>query len=422
MGIRRPKIYYGWVIVAVAGLASFAQTAYYGPVFGSFLKPITQDFGWSRAQYVGASSLGGVIGGVASFFIGPILDRYGPRWPMLIGASMIGSALILTPHVQNLAEFYALTIAAQVGSQSMIGLAIQTVVPKWFVRKRGRAQAFSNIGTRIGVGLNPLWVQFAIVAFSWRFAITTFAAVTLSLTLIPIYLFMRRQPEDMGLQPDGDEFNNQIESTSGNKVKLAAMERSFTRHEVLRQKSFYFLVLSFVVASFSAGGININLIPMLTDNGLSQSHAAMVVTAWSSIGLIGTLGAGFLVERIQVKYMAAAVYTVLAVGLLILSQVHDLTMALLFAVVHGVAWGAWNNIQVQIFADFYGRKSIGSIRGLVAPLTTITSALAPVTIAYVFDTTGSYTVVLTVFMVTMLFAAFMMTMLRSPQISLSKAR
>ena len=409
----KTKLYYGWIIVLVAGLASVAQTVYFGPVFGSFLKPITSEFGWTRSQYLGATSLGGIVGGFASFFMGPILDKYGSKWIMLIGVSLISTAIFLTAHVHNMAEFYAVTIMGQLGSQSMIALAISTVLPKWFVKKRGRALAFANLGVRAGVGLHPLWVQAVIAAIGWRDTLMIFTVVILSLTAVPIFFFMKRQPEDIGLFPDGEDPNKPSEKTAKS-GRMQIQDRSFTLKQVLKLKSFYLLVISFFIASFSSGGIIANIIPMLTDNGLSSSQAALIVTMWSTIGLIGTLGGGFIAERVPIKYMAAFVYAVLAVGMFVLGNVHSMQMGLVFVVVHGIVWGAWNNLQIQLFADYYGRKHIGSIRGFVAPISTVVGAMAPITLASMYDWKHSYTLILSIFMCTMLLAAVMMTMTRPP--------
>ncbi len=400
----------------VAGLASVAQTVYFGPVFGSFLKPITSEFGWTRSQYLGATSLGGIVGGFSSFFMGPILDKYSSKWIMLIGVALISSAIFLTAHIHNLTQFYMVTVMGQLGSQSMIALAISTVLPKWFVKKRGRALAFSNLGVRAGVGLHPLWVQAAIASMGWRDTLLIFSGVIVALTVVPIFLFMKRQPEDIGLFPDGEDPNKPTEKTAkpGRMGRLVVQDRSFTLKQVLKLKSFYLLVISFFIASFSSGGIIANIIPMLTDNGLSSSQAALIVTMWSTIGLIGTLGGGFIAERVPIKYMAAFVYAVLAIGMFVLGNVHSMQMGLVFVVVHGIVWGAWNNLQIQLFADYYGRKHIGSIRGFVAPISTVVGAMAPITLASMYDWKHSYTLILTIFMCTMLLAAVMMTMTKPP--------
>ncbi len=408
------KLYYGWIIVLVAGLASVAQTVYFGPVFGSFLKPITSEFGWTRSQYLGATSLGGIVGGFSSFFMGPILDKYGPKWIMLIGVALISSAIFLTAHISNITQFYMVTIMGQLGSQSMIALAISTVLPKWFVRKRGRALAFSNLGVRAGVGLHPLWVQAAIAATGWRNTLMIFSGITLVLTVIPIFFFMKRQPEDIGLFPDGEDPNSPSVKAQQARRGGQLQDRSFTLKQVLKLKSFYLLLGSFFIASFSSGGIIANIIPMLTDNGLSSSQAALIVTMWSTIGLIGTLGGGFIAERIPIKYMAAFVYAVLAMGMLVLANVHSMQMGLVFVVVHGIVWGAWNNLQIQLFADYYGRKHIGSLRGVCAPVSTVVGSIAPITLASMYDWKHSYTLILTIFMCTMLLAAFMMTLTKPP--------
>ena len=115
------------------------------------------------------------------------------------------------------------------------------------------------------------------------------------------------------------------------------------------------------------------------------------------------------------RYVAASVYALLGVGTLILAHVNGIVMAYMFAAVHGIVWGAGNNIQIMIFADYYGRASLGSIRGFVAPIQTATSAVAPLAVSAAFDASGSYTTILTVFVAMMVLAGFAMLFTRAPQ-------
>ncbi len=117
---KHSKIYYGWIIVLVAGLASISQTSYYGPVIGSFIRPMTEEFHWTRSQFVGALSAGGIAGGVAGIFVGPLLDKYGSKWIMFVGSTIMGAILLATAFVHGLVQFYIVTITAQVALSSMV--------------------------------------------------------------------------------------------------------------------------------------------------------------------------------------------------------------------------------------------------------------------------------------------------------------
>ncbi len=108
------------------------------------------------------------------------------------------------------------------------------------------------------------------------------------------------------------------------------------------------------------------------------------------------------------------VYVILALGILILSQVNSVPMGFLFAVVHGIVWGANNNLQVLLFSEYFGRRSLGAIRGVTSPLQTGASALGPLASAAVFDTTGSYTLIFLIFMALLLVSALLMFFTHPP--------
>lgn len=413
----KKKIYYGWVIVLVAGLASVSQTGYYGPVIGSFVKPVTTEFGWNRSEFIGALTIGSLFGSVTAAIVGPMIDKYGPRWIIVVGAIIMGSMLIASSFIQNLPQWYLVTIISEIGFGGMVALAITTVIPKWFVKKRGRALAFSNLGIRIGVGVHPFWVAALVAAQGWRMGFVALGIVTLVLTVIPSALFMRRRPEDMGLRPDGEtdeDIAKEKQGIADKKIKVR-VERSFTLKEVRRMKSFYVLLFSFCIVSFAGGGILIHLLPLMTDRGLSSSEAATVILVWSSVGMIGTIGGGFLSEKMKIQHIAAIVYAVIGVGIFLLSQINGLATAYAFAIVHGTIWGAWNNLQIMLFADFYGRGSLGSIRGFVAPILAATGSLAPLSTALFYDYWGTYTPVLLAFVVVMAVSTVIMLMLKPPQ-------
>ena len=415
--VRKSHFYYGWVIVIVAALCGAAQTVDFNPVIGAFIKPMSAEFGWSRSTFIGAQSLGTLIGGFGAAFFGPLVDRHGPKWVLFLGFSLLGASFIGIGFVHSLWPYYLLTILSRVAVQSMIGIGTSVMVPKWFIKRRGRAVALSNIGTRVGVAVQPPLAIFIISVADWRWAIIVLGILTMSITLLPIAFLVKRRPEDIGLLPDGEvpAIDANTSSGSGSQGQPSkAKEISFTAKEALKTRSFYLLILAFSITFFVSTGLNINLVAFLTDRGLSNGAAAGILTTWSSVGIVGTLVTGFMADKIPVRYLAMFVYLSLAVGTVILVQVHSVPMAIAFAIFHGTIWGANNNLQVLLFSNYYGRDSLGSIRGLVSPVQTSASALGPIVSSVVFDTTGSYTLILVTFVFLLMLSAALMFMARQP--------
>ena len=145
------NFYYGWVIVSVVVLSGLASGALINPTIGVFLKPITEEFGWTRSAVAGAVAVGTFVGGFVAIGVGRLIDRYGPKWILTTAFIFAGSAIIYIGKISNIVELYVAIFVMRVALQGAINISNQAVVPKWFVRQRGRALAISNLGMRVGL-------------------------------------------------------------------------------------------------------------------------------------------------------------------------------------------------------------------------------------------------------------------------------
>src|ERR1700712_3260221 len=199
----RLPFFYGWVIVAVTfvtmAIGVTARTS-----FSLLFPPIVQEFGWERGATAGAFSFGFLVSGALSPLIGRMMDRFGPRAVMELGVLLMASGLLLAPLTTQLWHLY-LTIGMLVGGGSIcLGYSGQSLfLPNWFVRKRGLAIGIAFAGVGIGSIIMLPLVQTMIEQTGWRTACTAMGVLVL-VTLAPINLLVRKRPQDMGLEPDGD--------------------------------------------------------------------------------------------------------------------------------------------------------------------------------------------------------------------------
>ncbi len=389
---QKPRFYYGWVIVAVVALAGFTRSAETYPVIGVFLKPMTEEFGWSRSVFSGATSVGTILGGVMALGVGPLVDRYGPRWMLTVGFAVLGATMILLAAIDSLWEFYVLEVIGRMMAMGLIGMAIQVIIPKWFVAKRGRTVAISGLGQRLGNMVTPLYVQFLVTYWNWRIATATTGIVIWALSLLPVALFLRRRPEDMGLLPDGvtqEELKKQ-EETRIAEGKQAVQEISLSLRQVARLPSFYLLTASFSLSFVALPGLNLHLIPYMTDQGLSEGIAVTIVSLISGSGAVGSILFGVLTERYGSRLVLTLNFVLTAFGFVLLLFVHSTVAALLWGFYHGLLWGGVITLQQIVFANYYGRDSLGAIRGVVWPVQMVANAIGPFVAGLVYDLTGSY--------------------------------
>jgi len=380
------------VIVAVIGAAGFAMAGQFNPTIGVFIKPITEAFDWTRAQFAGANTIGTIAGGLTAIFVGPFLDRYGPRWLVTIGFVVVGGSLAGLSQISALWHFYFATIAGRVVLQGVLNLGVQVSVPMWFVRRRGEAIALAGMGPRFGNGLTPVYAQAILAATNWRLALLSVAIVTWVVGFLPSLLFLRRRPEDMGLRPDGDEGPPRrgpfAEATGGEPA--VREERSYSLREAASTRPFYVLLTVTTVAFFVGAGINFHIIAYLDDQGIGGTVGTSVLTAWAACSLLGGVSMGFIGDRVPVKPLLAAAYAGLAGSMLVLLEVTSLPVAFMWAAAYGISFGAATTLHQLVWPVYFGRDALGAIRGVVTAFNMTSNAFGPLAAAFVFDATDSY--------------------------------
>ncbi len=381
-------------------LSAIASAVIINPTIGVFVKPMAEDFGWNRSIIAGAVAIGTMSGGIVAMGVGPIIDRFGARWVLFIGFLIMGSLFIAWSGVTTLWQFYAVIITTRMLLQGIINLTNQTVLAKWFVRLRGRALAYGNLGQRFGQGAVPLLTQMIINAAGWRWAASSLGILAWSLTLVPVLLWMKRQPEDMGLRPDGDAPDRQEDVEAPTRRGAARVpEVHFTLQEALRTRTLYILLAALCLTSFVNTGVNFNLIPYLSDQGLSENQAVALLMLWSLVGIPAALSAGLLMERISTQAVLAGFQLGMIAGTLLLISLNTVWMGVIFALVHGIAFAGSLLAQQVILADYYGSRHLGALRGAVLPWQMASNAVGPLAATLVFDTQGSYVVILWLYVV-----------------------
>lgn len=328
---------------------------------------------------------------------GPVVDRYGPRWVLAVSFTILGALLVMMATISALWHLYTLQVLARVVAMGAIGLTIQSVVPKWFIAKRGRAVAVSGIGERAGQTVTPLYVQLLISSGGWRVAVAVTGIVTWAISVLPAIFLLRKSPEDMGLLPDGASAQGAPNPSAKDAPTNPQQDVSFSVRQVVRLPSFYLLVAGLTLMSLSTNGLMFHLVSFLTDREFSARYAVFVLAVFSAGGVAGTLLFGLLVERFSIRLMMVMNYLLMGLGFITLLAVHSTSLGLIWAVFHGTLQGGAFTMQQVIFADYYGRHSLGAIRGITRPVQMITNALGPLAAAVAYDATSSYNLVFGLF-------------------------
>jgi MFS family permease len=330
----------------------------------------------------------------------------------LLSAVLLGVSLMGVRFVNNIWEFYLLFgvvggIAQVTGANSLT----HSILPKWFVRKRGRVLGIAAMGPGLGPMIFPVSIQSLIEFTDWRTAWFVLGIVAIAI-LVPMSFLVRTRPEDMGLLPDGDIVPPE-ERGEGRPRQPRRLE-GLTRSEGIRTPAFWLIVVSFMLVGIGIGGFHANLVPFFQDAGLSAGTAALSGTAFAICSVSTRPVWGILAERVPVRYILGPLLIMAAGSVLLVLNVGGKPSMLIAAGVHGVAIGAYISLQGLVVADYFGRAHLGAINGMIRPFMTGAGALSPLMIAVLFDLRDSYTVAFLIIAVGWLFAGVLMFMASPP--------
>ena len=385
---QRPGVFYGWWIVS----ASVVMIFYYmGTVFYSFtllVTPITEDLGWSTAVISQGFLIGGLISAALAPAFGTGFDRFGPK-PVVAGGLVVGAlGFFLISRMTTSWHFYMAWTLAGIGPIAIYNGAVPAVA-NWFVRMRGRALGLTIIGEGLGGFVAPVMLVL-VNLIGWRGAVTVVSAgiIVILLPLVPV---LRRRPEDHGQLPDGVARDPRDEEANG-AIPADQEIEGLTLQEALRTKAFWGLAFVFTLGFLPIGGTTIHLSPFLEGGDVSRGIIATVLTFMAVGAISGQLGGGWLVDRIDPRLVAAAALGLQALGLAALSQVTGDSQWLLVLFVAGLApgFGGVTVLWPALLGIYFGRRSFGSIQGVLWTITAAVFAAAPLTLGWLSEVLDGY--------------------------------
>ncbi len=385
------RLYYGYWIVIAGFVTQFVAVGMSNYVVGSFLIPMTEEFAWTRAEFSASRSIGQIVLACTGFVIGSYIDRHGGRRFIVVGALILSTATYSLGNINNLGQWLFLNGLALTAGAAMIGnLVVNVTLGKWFVQRRGRVVALAGMGISLSGILLPMISTWMVDEYGWRSAWKILGIAAGALTL-PMALIVRRSPEDHSLFPDGKSAAD-ILAGHGEAAK-ADFENSMTRAQAIRTSSFYFLVLAFGLFQISITVMLLQSIPLMTDAGYSRLIASSMISLASVPAFLSKPIWGILIDRYSPKKLAAlgAAVTGSAVMLIVFSVSQQLDMLVYSGfLLMGIGWGGLLPLQEVIWATYYGRRYLGSVRSSAMLFTFGMSALGPILVAYYYDVVGNY--------------------------------
>ncbi len=378
----KSKYFYGWNIVFIMAITSSMTMALGTLNFGLFIKPMGDELQIGRSFFGWAQTARQLVGGLTSPWMGIWVDKYGSRIILPLATLITGMGLILLGF--NSSGILMIIIFGFIGITSLGGPgALITTVPisKWFVSKRGKALAITSLGVPIGAMIFVPLTQYLIDFSGWRNTWIIFGLLAIIIIIPPSLVLLRRQPEDIGLLPDGEQSSekNYIDS-----------EVSWEFSEAIKTSVFWRITICLTVISMATGTIAIHRIPAFMDRGLDPQLIAWSTAFDAVCAGISTFTVGNLVRRVGIRILGTISFLFLAFASWITIYAFSFFEIFISMAIFGLGIGGLMFIHSFIWADYFGRKNYGSMVGILNTVGAVFGTLSPLLVGLTKDFTGDY--------------------------------
>lgn len=384
-----PQVYYGWYIVATVTFIAFIAVGT-STNFGIFVIPMSQEFGWSRTAITGVGGAGFLVSGLAQPFLGHLFDRVG-RKVIVISLIVVGLstiALSFTYHFLFLAFMFGFVLATARSGASISNTG--ALLARWFRRRRATVLGLNAAGSSLGGMVLVPFGMYLLQATNWRVTWAVMGLLVLALEVPMAFFFLRNDPAEVGLRPDGD-----LEPSQAGPA--AVVERRRGMFEVdrwtqsFRTPPMWQMSAAYTVCGITTGIISIHLVPYAIGQGISPLTAATIFGVMMGLNSLGSIGASVLSDRFRRKDVLAAVYFLRGIGYILLLVLPPTIGLWVFAVFAGFSWLASPPVNNSLTADIYGLRALGAITGVSFLCHQIGGFLSILLAGVLFDLTDSYT-------------------------------
>jgi MFS family permease len=375
---------YGWVIVfasLVLLIGSFGTQL----CFGVFLKPLSLEFGWTRAAASGAMSLAMGVSGLIGVVMGRLTDRFDVRIPIGVAMTVGAACYVLLARMHSLWQFY---LYFGLGGGVCIGSTytpVGAIVSKWFRERRALALGTALMGIGIGqMVLSPVAASL-IERYGWRSTYEVLAVVILVCALPALFLLGRRPPEMDG---SGQAGGSRSGPAGGRASTLA---EGMTTRQAAKTAPFWMIMITGVAIAVGFYIIAAHLVSAATDVGISSTAAALILTVNGIAGIPGTVGGTWwLAKKLGHRRTLLVLCAGQAVAFILLVFTSSLWAFYVIAVLLGFCFSASTPVRQAMAPPLFGLKSIGAVLGFAYLAWSVGAVAGPFLAGLIHDRTGSY--------------------------------
>lgn len=358
--INAVPFFYGWAILLVGTLGSVMMGPSQTFTFGLFIDSLVTDLGISRANvslFYGLATLG-----ASSLlpFVGRAIDRYGARRVMLVVTLGFGLACVGMANVQGGITLLLGLLALRFLGFGAMNLTSSTLIAQWFVRRRGFVMGLAGQSLALSLFLYPPLGNWLIAGLGWRNAWIALGLLSVAVMGPVSWLFYRNRPEQYGLQPDGDS----PQPLEAQATHSSVGEEDWTLAEARRTAAFWVFAAALATTAMVTAGLVFHQTSIFEAQGLGRAAAVRVfqMIALASVG--GNLAMGRLLDQYSARYILAGLLALLSTTIVLVQVMYLPIHGLFYGILMGLCSGSFRVIDNVIWAKYFGRRYLGSIRGV----------------------------------------------------------
>lgn len=424
------RFFYGWLLVAAGVLILFASGPGQSHTFGVFLTYVADDLRLSHTEVSFAYGVATLAAAFGLPYAGRHVDRRGARRVLTVVSLLLGAAAIAFGFVNGLVVLALGFAAVRFLGQGCLFLCASNVIAQWFERRRGFALSLVWLGFSASVALHPPFSQWLIETVGWREAWLWLGISSWAL-LLPILWFVRSRPEDVGLRPDGRAApephaearrgeappvsrlepretgvqtdaapprapSNDAESAAPSDSRQAAQPEitGLTLKQALRTSAFWIVAFGLSLVALLMTGLFFHQVAIFQHRELDAHVATRVFAITAICSVVSAPVLGRIMDRTPSRFMYSGALLAMAGALMALHLVDDVATAIAYAVVFGLANASMHVNVGYLWADYFGRRHLGSIQGTGQTTLIVGASLGPLPFSLSHDFTGSYSAAL----------------------------
>ncbi|MGW8532002.1 MFS transporter [Nocardiopsis sp. NPDC055824] len=378
-----------WWVVIGGGTSNAVGPQMYLATIGLFVLPIVEETGFSRTTVTGAFSVAAVGMAIGLIIVAQLVDRFAARYILVPGFVLFAASMALVGLVPPVEWVYFVPCFFVGFFGAGTAVPATRAVVSWFDNNRALAVGVVTGIIGLGSALAPLLAGALIENVGWRmtYGVMALISVLVSVTMVTLFVRARAERHVRG---------RLVQETQVEGRDVSLQLPGLTVREAFRTRQFWGIAVGLGLVGVVVYGLQVHLVPMMTDRGLSAEQAATLLVVFGLASLVGRVAGGFIVDRVPGTIIGPIVMIAPIAGMFFLyPPFGSAAVAVAFI---GVAFGIEGDLLALLISRYLGTRYFGRILGVVQAAFLLGTAFGPLLLGLGYDLLGSYDPVIPVLM------------------------